>query len=69
MVVNQRGAIYEMGRGFAPLLPWRADAREEQRLEREANREPEVGELGLARPFTSDDVAAIDRRLGVTGDV
>ena len=69
MVVNQRGAIYEMGRGFAPVLPWRRDAREEQRLEREANREPEVGELGLSRPFTSDDVAAIDRRLGVTGDV
>ena len=69
MVVNQRGAIYEMGRGFAPLLPWRHDAREEQALEKAANREPEVGELGLTKAFTADDVAGLDRRLGITGDV
>jgi branched-chain amino acid transport system permease protein len=69
MVVNQRGAIYEMGRGFAPLLPWRADAREEQARERAGKREPEVGELGLTRPFTADDVAGLDRELGITSDV
>ncbi len=69
MVVNQRGAIFEMGRGFAPLLPWRSDAREDQSAERAAKREPEVGELGLSRPFTSDDVVGIDRRLGIAGDV
>ena len=69
MVVNQRGAIYEMGRGFAPLLPWRSDAREELALERASKKEPEIGELGLTRSFTNDNVAAIDRRLGITSDV
>jgi hypothetical protein len=69
MVVNQRGAIYEMGRGFAPLLPWRKDAREEQREERDAKRDPEIGELGITDDFTSEAVVALDHRLGIVDDV
>ncbi|MDH4168966.1 MAG: ABC transporter permease [Acidimicrobiia bacterium] len=69
MVVNQRGAIYEMGKGFAPLLPWRADAREEQADERASKRVPEIGELGLHRPFTSEDVVELDHRLGIVDDI
>jgi len=69
MVVNQRGAIYEMGKGFAPILPWRQDARDEARREREAKQLPEVGELGLTEPFEPEDVADIDRRLDIVDEV
>ena len=69
MVVNQRGAIFEMGKGFSPLLPWRRDAREELAAERAAARDPEIGELGVDRPFTPDDVLVLDKHLGITADV
>jgi branched-chain amino acid transport system permease protein len=69
MVANQSGAVHEIGRGFAPLLPWRSDARQEARRERAQKREPEIGELGLVRPFTSEAVVDLDRRLGILGEV
>ncbi|MHC4911199.1 MAG: ABC transporter permease subunit [Planctomycetota bacterium] len=69
MVVNQRGAIYEMGKGFAPLVPWRRDAREELALEFARKREPEIGALGLTEPFTNEAVVAMDHRLGIIDDV
>ena len=69
MVINQRGAIYEMGRGFAPILPWRKDAREEIAKERAQKRDTEFGELGISRPFTANEIIALDRRLRITDEV
>jgi branched-chain amino acid transport system permease protein len=69
MVFNPRGAIFEMGRGFSPVLPWRSDARAEIAAENAQKREPEIGELGIERPFTPEEVIAIDRRLGILDDV
>ncbi len=69
MVFNPRGAIFEMGRGFSPILPWRKDARAEIAAENAQKREPEIGELGLERPFTPEEVIAIDRRLEILDDV
>ncbi len=69
MVFNPRGAIVEMGRGFSPILPWRGDARAEIAAENAQKREPEIGELGLERPFTPEEVIAMDRRLGILDDV
>ncbi len=65
MVVNTRGAVTDMGRAFSPLLPWRHDARDQFRLEHATEREDEVGELGLGRPFTRDHVNDLDRQLGI----
>ena len=69
MVFNPRGAIFEMGRGFSPILPWRSDARAEIAAENAQKREPEIGELGIDRPFTPEEVIAIDRRLGILDEV
>lgn len=69
MAFRPRGAAADLGARFAPLLPWRADAREERRQEREAAREADVGELGLHRDFTPEDVIALDRRLGIVDEV
>ena len=69
MVFNPRGAIFEMGRGFSPILPWRSDARAEIAAENARKREPEIGELGIERPFTPEEVIAVDRRLGILDDV
>lgn len=69
LVANPAGAVAEIGRGFAHLLPWRKDAKEAHRSEVRAKREPEFGELGLSRPFTAADVNAIDRRLGIAEKV
>ena len=65
MVANPRGAVTDIGRGFAPLLPWRSDARDRLRAEMDGNRPDEVGELGLTRSFTPDDVFSLDSRLGI----
>lgn len=69
MAFRPRGAATDMGERFAPLLPWRSDAREEKRLQKRAAMEAEVGELGLHRHFTPEDVIALDRTLGVVDDV
>ena len=69
MAFNPRGAIYEMGRGFAPLLPWRKDAREEAALEKAQQADVEFGELGTSRPFAPDEVISLDKRLHITDQV
>ena len=82
MAFNPRGAIYEMGRGFAPMLPWRQDAREEKAREKahkaelkQAAKEKahgtavEFGELGASRPFAGDAVTSLDRVLQITDQV
>jgi branched-chain amino acid transport system permease protein len=69
MVVNQRGAAFRSGRDLARYLPWRPDAREEYAAEKAKKRDPEPGDLGLTRPFTPDEVALIDRRLGIADEL
>ena len=69
MVVNQRGAAFETGRQNARFLPWRHDAKAEHRAAKAKAREPEVGELGVARPFTPGDIVDMDRHLGIADDV
>lgn len=66
MVVNSRGALYEMGRGFAHFLPWRKDAKEDFRLESQRKQDPEIGELGLKEKFLPDKVMDLDRTLKIT---
>jgi branched-chain amino acid transport system permease protein len=66
---NPAGAVVEIGQGFAPLLPWRRDAREEHAEVKAATAEPEVGELGVTRAFEEADVLLLDRGLGITNDV
>jgi hypothetical protein len=69
MVVNQRGAAFAAGRQNARFLPWRRDAKAEWRATRASRREPEIGELGISQPFTTNRVLAIERRLGIVDDV
>ncbi len=69
MVVNQRGAAFEAGRQNARFIPWRSDAKEEHAAARAKAREPEIGELGLTRPFTADELVAIERRLGIADEL
>lgn len=69
MVAHPAGAVAEIGRGFARFLPWRSDARVAHRAEVEMNRESEPAEMGLIRPFTAGDLAALDRTLGVADAV
>jgi hypothetical protein len=66
---NPAGAVVEIGNGFAPLLPWRKDARDEAAELKAANAEPEVGELGVTREFDEADVLLLDRQLGITNEV
>jgi branched-chain amino acid transport system permease protein len=69
IIENPEGAVVPMGEGFAPLLPWRHDAKREAAALKEANAEPEVGDLGLTRAFTEADVLITDRALGITNAV
>lgn len=69
MVVNSRGALYEIGRGFAHLLPWRKDAKEDFRLENERKRDPEIGELGISEEFIPSKVMELDRTLQIAREV
>ena len=64
IIQNPSGAVVPIGEGFAPLLPWRKDAKAEAEEMKAALAEPEVGELGLDRPFTEADVILVDRGLG-----
>jgi branched-chain amino acid transport system permease protein len=63
------GQVVPMGEGFARLLPWRKDAKRDYAEQQAANMEPEVGELGITRPFEEADVLLIDRTLGVSNDL
>ncbi len=65
LVSRPDGAVREIGRSLAPLLPWRSDAREARRTRTGSGAPDEVGELGLSRPFTAEAVAAIERHLGI----
>ncbi len=69
MAFRPHGAVVDLGARFAPRLPWRSDARAEKRAAALAARVSEIGELGLHRPFTPEDVIALDRELGIVDDV
>ena len=69
IIQSPSGAVVPIGEGFARLLPWRHDARREYEEMTAASAEPEVGELGLARPFEEADVLLVDRSLGVRNDL
>jgi branched-chain amino acid transport system permease protein len=69
IIQNPAGAVVPMGEGFAPLLPWRKDARRDAAEIKAANAEPEVGDLGVERAFTEEDVLLVDRGLGISNDV
>jgi branched-subunit amino acid ABC-type transport system permease component len=69
IIQNPSGAVVPIGEGFAPLLPWRKDAKAEAETLKAALAEPEVGELGIDRPFTEADVIVLDRGLAITNDV
>ena len=58
IIQNPSGAVVPIGEGFARLLPWRHDARKEYEEMVAAAAEPEVGELGLERPFDGGRRAA-----------
>ncbi len=67
MAFRPHGAVVDLGGQLAPRLPWRNDARAEKRAAALAARVSEIGELGLHRPFTPEDVIALDRELGIVG--
>ena len=69
IIQNPSGAVVPIGEGFARLLPWRSDAKQEYADLQAANAEPEVGALGIERPFEEADVLLIDRQLGVSNDL
>jgi len=69
IIQNPSGAVVPIGEGFARLLPWRHDARHEYEEMTAAAAEPEVGVLGLQRPFAESDVLLVDRELGISNDV
>ncbi len=69
IIQNPSGAVVPIGEGFAPLLPWRKDAKLEADETKAALADPEVGDLGLDRPFTEADVIILDRRLAITNDI
>jgi branched-chain amino acid transport system permease protein len=69
IIKNPSGAVVPIGDAFAPLLPWRKDAKARAAVEKARIALPEVGELGITRPFTATDIIAIERELGVTDDL
>jgi len=69
IIQNPSGAVVAIGEGFAPLLPWREDARREQAELKAAQAEAEVGELGLERGYDEADVLLLDRALAISNDV
>ena len=74
MAFRPEGAVFYAGRDLAPLLPWRADAKEEKeladaKLREQDIRRDEIGEMGLSRPFTPDKVSQLDRILAVTDEL
>ncbi len=69
IIKNPSGAVVRIGDAFAPLLPWRKDAKQRAEAEKARLAEPEIGDLGLTRGFTEADVAQIERELGVADDL
>jgi hypothetical protein len=69
IIRNPSGAVIPIGDAFAPLLPWRKDAKARAAADKARTALPEIGELGLTRPFTASDVAEIERELGVADEL
>jgi branched-chain amino acid transport system permease protein len=69
IIRNPSGAVIPIGNAFAPLLPWRHDAKARAATDKARVALPEVGELGITRAFTAADIIAIERELGVTDDL
>jgi branched-chain amino acid transport system permease protein len=69
IIRNPSGAVVPIGDAFAPLLPWRKDAKARAKAEKARLALPEIGELGITRPFTSSDIVVIERELGVADDL
>ena len=69
IIQNPSGAVVPIGEGFAPLLPWRKDAKADADELKASLADPEVGELGIDRPFTEADVIILDRGLSVTNEL
>ena len=69
IIRNPSGAVVQIGDAFAPLLPWRKDAKARAAADKARDALPEIGELGLTRGFTETDVAVIERELGVADDL
>jgi MFS family permease len=69
IIRNPSGAVIPIGDAFAPLLPWRKDAKARAAADKARTALPEIGELGLTRPFTTTDLAEIERELGVADDL
>jgi hypothetical protein len=70
MAFRPVGAVFYAGRDLAALLPWRRDAREDKELRVARARaeditKDEINDLGLARPFTIEKVAQLDRALDI----
>jgi branched-chain amino acid transport system permease protein len=70
MAFRPEGAVFYAGRDLAALLPWRRDAREDKELRVARARaeditKDEINDLGLARPFTIEKVAQLDRALDI----
>ena len=70
IIRNPSGAVIPIGDAFAPLLPWRKDAKARAAADKARRLAlPEIGELGLTRGFTAADIAEIERELGVADDL
>ena len=74
MAYRPEGAVFYAGRDLAALLPWRRDAKEEKavavaKARAEDVRKDEINDLGLARPFTIEKVAQLDRALHIADEM
>ena len=69
IIRNPSGAVVPIGDAFAPLLPWRKDAKARADADKARLALPEIGELGMTRAFTATDIVAIERELGVSDDL
>jgi branched-chain amino acid transport system permease protein len=70
MAVRPEGAVFYAGRDLAGFLPWRRDAREDKELRIARARaeditKDEINDLGIARPFTVEHAAQLDRALDI----
>ncbi len=66
---NPNGIAGEIAKGWAPRLPWRADARVAAAQARRRARGVDPKLLGVTEPFTDEEVRRIDKRLGVPPDL
>ena len=70
MAIRPEGAVFYAGRDLAGFLPWRRDAREDKELRIARARaeditKDEINDLGIARPFTIEHAAQLDRALDI----